>query len=563
MDKSSKTLNGETFYYLVQNGFAHLYNNKEIINDLNVFPIPDGDTGDNMTLTLSGGVKAMHMGGNLGAVADRLAEGMLLNARGNSGVIFSQLFAGLADGLRGKESANYIEMLDALKSAVSRGYSAVVNPTEGTMLTVARESSENLANRITAETSLNEFLTALLDEISQSVSRTTEMLDVLKQAGVVDSGGAGLMYFVEGGLLGLNGETVYDENEQYKLSNPTNDFDPTCFNEDSKMEYGYCTEFLLQLLNSKTDIAHFSVQTIIDYLETLGDSIVAFQTGTVVKVHVHTFTPGKVFEFCQQFGEFITLKVENMTIQHNSKSATPHEHSKAGNLQSSAVAKRKKRKPFAVVAVASGEGICNAFYELGADVVVQGLQTKNPSTQDFLQAFDKADADTIFVLPNNGNIRLAAEQAAGMYPKSDVRVIDTKSLGEGYAVLSMLDYSPANVEGIIEGILAAKEGVQTCCVTHAIRNVVLDGVDVVEGNYIGFCDKTMLASTADCVETALQSMEKLSAANRDVIIAIYGAETTAEQRETLANEIAIRYPNVEFFAIDGGQEVYNFIIVLE
>lgn len=565
MDKNSNTINGEMFFELVKNGFAHLYNNKDIINDLNVFPIPDGDTGDNMTLTLSGGVKSMQKDINLGAVAQELADGMLLSARGNSGVIFSQLLAGLADGLKDKQVAELSDVLTALNSAVNRGYGAVVNPTEGTMLTVARETSENVAKRVASDMGIDEFVTVMLDEVSNAVTRTTEMLDVLKQAGVVDSGGAGLMYFVEGMKLGLDGKSLYDENEQYKLSNPTTDFDPSTFNENSTMDFGYCTEFLLQLLNSKTDIKAFSVQTIIDYLATLGDSIVAFQTGTVVKVHVHTFTPGKVFEYCQQFGEFITLKVENMTIQHNTHPGGVIEHTPLNheNLQSTATVQRKKRKPFAVVTVASGEGICNAFYELGADVVVQGLQTKNPSTQDFLDAFDKANADTIFVLPNNSNIRLTAEQAGAMYSNSNVRVVDTRSLGEGYAVLSMLDYGSNDAEQILSQMNDAKAGVKTCNVTHAIRDVTLDGVEVLKGNYIGFCDKTMLASSPDCVETALKSIEILDAGSRDVIIAIMGSETTEEEREKLASEIAKKYPNVEFFSLDGGQEVYNFIIVLE
>lgn len=312
-----RRLDGQTFLRLVAGGAAQLRANAKIVNDLNVFPIPDGDTGENMCLTISGGLhRAQEMtGDDLCVVSEGLASGMLLSARGNSGVILSQLFAGIAAGLRGIAAADVSEFADALQSGVRYAYAAVVTPTEGTILTVAREAADYAQGRIHAQTSFSEFGQDYFKALGDSLQRTPELLAVLKEAGVIDSGGAGLYYIVDGMLRTARGEEIAQA--EMAFSEPQQTVDFSAFTEDSVMEFGYCTEFLLQLQRSKCDVDAFETDALIAWLSERGDSIVAFKTGTVVKVHVHTMHPGAVLEYCQNFGEYLTVKIENMTLQHH------------------------------------------------------------------------------------------------------------------------------------------------------------------------------------------------------------------------------------------------------
>ena len=403
-----KRIDGELFTRLVLGGAANLHVNVQEVNDLNVFPIPDGDTGENMYLTLKGGVDelaALEVS-PISQKAQVLAQGMLLNARGNSGVILSQLFHGLALGLEGLGDADLSQFASALQRGVQCAYGAVAEPTEGTILTVAREAVEYASVALTENMTAREFFGLYFSEMKKSLENTPELLSVLKEAGVIDSGGAGLVYIVEGFCKVLAGEAIDGELAAADASTKTLDFSK--FNEDSEMTFGYCTELLLQLQRSKTDLDAFSVQELIAFLGTVGDSIVAFRTGHVVKVHVHTLTPWKVLAHCQEFGEFLTVKIENMTLQHNER-VKQEKTSTIAEMQKKI--KRARRK-YAVVTVASGDGLVQTFKDLGVDYVVSGGQTNNPSAEDFLAAFEDVNADCIFVLPNNGNIILAAEQAA-------------------------------------------------------------------------------------------------------------------------------------------------------
>lgn len=553
---TDKIIDSEAFGKLASSGAAGLKAKKQEVNDLNVFPIPDGDTGDNMYMTINGGVNYLKSGnsGSVGAEAQNLAKGMLLNARGNSGVILSQFFAGLASGLVGIEKATVSDFGRALTSGVRQAYSAVVQPVEGTVLTVAREAVDYAVSRITDDTTVADLFTDCVAEMKRSLERTPTLLEVLAEAGVVDSGGAGLLAIFEGMLGASQGRAVDAAPDESTGSSAIIDF--SNFNENSTMTFGYCTEFLLQLQNSKVDAESFDVQVIIDYLSTVGDSIVAVKTGTVVKIHVHTMTPYKVLEFCHSFGEYLTVKIENMTLQH----------SETGENFAANKKKAKKKRPhkeFALVTVAIGKGLVETFSELGADIVIDGGQGKNPSIENFIDAFEEVNADHIFVLPNNSNIIMAAKQAKELFEGSDIHIIETKNFGEAYSILSMLDYSSKNAEQIAQDMREYMKASVTGMITSSIRSVTLDGVDVKEGEYIGFTNKTMLTSTSDKIETFKNLTEKLDAKSKEFMIVFMGGGATEGERSAVEAFVSEQYPNVEFYALDGGQEVYDFIIILE
>lgn len=553
----TKTIDGQTFIKMVSGGAANLRANASIVNDLNVFPIPDGDTGENMSRTINGGLSRLdiHDGLTLDKASRMLADGMLMSARGNSGVILSQFFAGIAKGFEGKENADLEDLANALKSGVESAYAAVNKPTEGTILTVAREAAEYAASRITADSTFTSFANDYINEMNASLRRTPELLDVLKEAGVIDSGGAGLYYIADGAIKAANGEnfiTSVSPEENAPKTIDTNGFD-----ENSVMKFGYCTEFLLQLQTCKTDVKNFDLDKLKAYLETVGDSIVAFISGTVVKVHVHTMTPGTVLDYCQQYGEFLTLKIENMTLQHNETVISNRFDEKKEDK------KKAEKKPYALVTTASGEGIKQTFTELGADYVIYGGQTNNPSTEDFISAFDEVNAKTIFVLPNNSNIIMAAKQAAELYKDSDVRVVPSHNIGEGYAALTMLSYDSGDTDAIAGELEDAMQGVITGMITHSVRNADIDGVSIDKDAYIGFTDKKMLASDGNKIDTAMLLLEKLNAKSHEFLIAVFGKDMTDNEREEFTSRMSAEYPMMEVYTIDGGQEVYDLMLILQ
>jgi len=353
-----KIIDGELFGKMLLGGAGNLQKNAQKVNDLNVFPIPDGDTGENMYLTMQGGVNELLHEENktLGEKAHAMAQGMLLGARGNSGVILSQLFYGLGEGLKGLTEVDVKGLGEALKIGVKYAYSAVAHPVEGTILTVAREAIENISAQNYEEMTIETFFNGYLEEMKKSLERTPELLAVLKEAGVIDSGGAGLVYIIEGLCKALAGETV--ENVFASSGNAQKEVDLSKFDENSVMEFGYCTELLLRLQKSKTDVDAFSVEELIAYLETIGDSVVAFKTGTIVKMHVHTLKPYLVLEYCQRFGEYLTVKIENMTLQHNE---THDEVKEEVAVAEEFKMPKRARRPYAIVTVATGEGLRSTF----------------------------------------------------------------------------------------------------------------------------------------------------------------------------------------------------------
>ena len=527
-------LNGQRYLDMVCGGAARLGSNRKIVNDLNVFPIPDGDTGDNMYMTLEAGCHVSP--GSLGETAAAVSQGMLTGARGNSGVILSRIFAGIAKGLAGVEEADIHTFGKAMACGVTAAYGAVPNPVEGTMLTVVREGVEAADKSRT----FDEYFDLLISAMDLSLQHTPELLDVLKQAGVVDSGGAGLLYVAEGMRAALHGEIEALPETGQPAAHPV---DLNAFTEDSVLEFGYCTEFLLRLQRSKVDLDHFDESVIADWLGAHGDSLVFFRDGSIIKVHVHTHTPGEILNHCQQYGEYLTIKIENMTLQH-------HENHMDERF-------RAKGKALGVVAVAAGAKLRQAFRDMGADEVIEGGQTMNPPVQDFLKAFERINADTILVFPNNSNILLTAQQAASMTDQARIEVIPTHNLGEGYFALASLDTS-ASVDEIVPALQEALSGTVTGMVSQAIR----DSQAGHTGDYLGFSGKDMLCASPDRKEALLALSGRLAAGDHDIAVLISGADVPASEAAVAAEVLTRQYPRTEISLVEGGQPVYDYILLL-
>ena len=551
MDK--KTIDGNIYSQMIAGGASVLGSHSGEVDDLNVFPIPDGDTGTNMLQTIEGGAQAPTAEADIAKESEKIAEAMLLNARGNSGVILSQFFAGIARGLEGVHEADVDALVVAFKSGVESAYKSVFKPTEGTILTVMREATQVAADA-GAKTPV-EFLDLFIKAAEESLLHTPDLLPVLKKAGVVDSGGAGLIYIIKGMKRALDGES-FEQRKQ--VAEASTELDLDAFDENSVLEFGYCTELLLRLQNAKCVIDTFDVNTIIGYLETIGDSIVAVKNGSIVKIHVHTMTPDKVLSFCQNYGEFLKIKIENMSLQHNNTELP-------SDKDEDTIETRVERElsELAVVAVANGEGVKEAFIDMSVDVIVDGGQSMNPSTEDFLRAFDEAHARKILVFPNNSNIILAANQAASLYKKAEVRVVNSKTIGDGYAALSMLDSECGDLEEIATACEEAMQGVITAEVSKCVRDAEFDGVNVKTDDYIGFVGKNILSCSENRLEAAKAATDKIELDSHEICIIIRGEDSTDEEAAELEAYVNSKYPRTETFVLEGGQHVYSYIIIAE
>lgn len=535
-------------------GLLHLKAHKDEVDSLNVFPVPDGDTGTNMVMTMEGGVQAVSDAGQrVDDFLKRFARGVLLGARGNSGVILSQFFKGLAIGAEQKKTLTVPDFITAFAKGVEKAYESVITPTEGTMLTVMREGSEVMQEKGAA--SFEELFALLMPRMKTSLEHTPDLLAVLKEAGVIDSGGAGFVYVFEGIRASLLGETP--EMAVSGHEGTAHQVDYSAFDADSELEYGYCTEFILQLQNVKVDIPSFDIAQIVSYLESVGNSIVAVKDDDLVKVHVHTFRPGDVLNYCQQFGEYLTLKIENMSLQHN---------------ETLIVKEREDAKPVhqevAIIACVSGKGLEKYFNEIGADVIVQGGQTSNPSTEDFVTAMQKVNADTIIILPCNSNIVMAAEQAASLVnedpaAKTKVVVVKAKTVAEGYSALSMIDKSQ-EAEVIIRDMKDAISHVATGLITTAVRDVEYSDLKVIKGDYIGLDREQVYSDSPDRLTAVRGMLEKMpEIRDKEVLAVFYGKAVNQDALDALAKMLDDDFPWLEYGFIDGGQEVYDFILAVE
>ncbi|MBQ8413837.1 MAG: DAK2 domain-containing protein [Clostridia bacterium] len=538
-------LDGKKYVEMLSGGAAFLSQHLDELNALNVFPVADGDTGTNMYSTIDGGLSAISAldTDNLCETMRLFARASLLSARGNSGVILSQIFAGISEGLSGCDSVDVTGLSKAYLQGIKNSYASVQNPTEGTILTVFRESAEYAAEHIDQNSSVEDFFRLNVEEARRSLERTPELLPALKEADVVDSGGAGYLYIAEGMYAALTGEVVAG----IKPRHDAKAIDIDRFTRDSKLEFGYCTEFLLRLTTDRVDPDSFDINTVLSDLQRLGgESVVAYKQDDVVKVHVHSFTPGIILSEMQRYGEFLTVKIENMSLGHSD------------NMKP-----RKIRKKIATVAVASGDGISALFTDMGADSIINGGQTSNPSIEDFISAFEAIEAESIIVLPNNKNILLAAEQAARVYEKSKVYVIPTKNILQGYSALAMINPTVDDITTLISGAAMAAEGVIDCEITRAVRDVTIEGMAIREGDFMAI-SKGRIVATAESAEDATMSMlEGCDADLCEIITVFVGAGVDAERRVSLIDRIKEKYPDLEPIFYEGGQEVYDYLIALE
>ena len=549
-----KILDGKLLKQMLLGGADGIRAHIEEINELNVFPVPDGDTGTNMSLTVESGVSKLDEldDAALCDVAEGFSKGSLFGARGNSGVILSQFFAGVCDSLSHKDSANATDLSGAYLEGVKRAYSAVANPVEGTILTVFRESAEYADSRINSDSSIIDYLKLIIKEAERSLERTREMLPALTEADVVDSGGAGYLCIAKGMYDALmNGNKPSESRNQAQEKHEVN-YD--LFTSDSILEYGYCTECLVRLQNAKCVPEAFSEKDFVRELEALGcNSIVAIRNGDVLKVHAHTETPSDILILCQKYGEFLNVKIENMSLQHSERMN-----------EAKAPAKKPPHKRYGVVTVATGDGLQSLFETLGADVVINGGQTGNPAAEEFLAAFEGLNVEHILVFPNNSNILLTARQAAELWKKGNVTVIPTKTLPQGYAALSVFNSAAENIDEQVADILAAKDGVRSGELTMAIRDTTVGGIDIKCGEYIGILDGNIVTSLTDPVEALCDMIAKIDDIDeRELITLFVGADVSEEDRVKMTETIEERFEDLALEVYMGGQEIYDYLISVE
>ncbi len=545
---SVKRINGIHLDLMLRNGLANLLRYEAEVNKMNVFPVPDGDTGTNMYMTLKNGLDSAKPTEESGRYLKSLSDGMLLGARGNSGVILSQFFKGFFLELSRCGLLGPGELRAGLIRGYRTAYEAVINPVEGTMLSAAREGIEHIRTQITRNTTVDSLLAMYVAEMKKTLSFTPEMLPVLKEAGVVDSGAYGFILIFEGMLCYLRGETIdpgSDVTETRNDAAPSPDF--SLFDENSRFEDGYCMEFILQLMSNGEYDQSFSLEKYISMLKSRGESIVCVQDGKRVKVHVHTKKPANIIHNSQKYGEFLTFKLENMQIQHN-------EHDKT-------VEKKKDHKPLAVIAVANGEGVKQLFSDLGCDVVLDGGVTMNSSSNDFVDAFDRLDADAIAVLPNNKNVILAARQAASLRPDKNVTVIPSESFAEGYFAIAMDIQDSDDIAMRLEQMNRGIEGVITLSETTASRDYSYREISCKKGDEIVLRDGELVCVSSDRTAALTEALRMIDeASDRETCVLFKGSGISDEEGETLCDTVRSICPLADPVLIDGGQEIYHWIL---
>ncbi len=552
---ANQQVSGTLFKKMVTNGAVNLKNNHKEIDHLNVFPVPDGDTGTNMQMTMMAGIKEVS---NLESqsiidISKILSRGLLMGARGNSGVILSQFFRGVYSEISKIEngSATVQEFIQALVGGYQMAYRAVMDPVEGTILTVVRESAEKVLREQSHLSSVEEVLKIYLEQAKETLIKTPELLPVLKEAGVVDSGGAGFIKIIEGMVMALEGNMLSEAElahqpqavEHYHGAENLGNVD---------IKYGYCTEFIVKLHKPEK----FKEAYMKDPLSQMGDSLVVVTDDDLLKIHVHTNQPGVALTLAQKYGDLQTMKIENMRLQHS-------------NIMGDSVAESKPihkvEKPkakFGLIAVASGEGIHEAFKELGVDLIIDGGQTMNPSTEAFVKAVESLNADHIIILPNNKNIILSAEQTLDLLPDRSIRVLKTKSIAQGYSSLMAFDPSAElddNVEAMSEIISNMRSGE----VTYAVRDTELNGVQIKNGDFIGITRGEILVSTPSRLETTQKLLDDMVDESREIITIFYGSDSEEDELDQIISHAKKLNPDIEVDTVEGKQDIYTYIIAVE
>ena len=543
-----RRINGIHLEKMMNNGLAYLQQHEEEVNRLNVFPVPDGDTGTNMALTLGNGIRYAKSDEHAGAYLRSLSDGMLLGARGNSGVILSQFYRGLADELVRTPIIGPGELRAGLIRGYRTAYEAVVHPVEGTILSVAREGIEHIRTQITRNSSIESILSMYIAEMRKTLSYTPEMLSVLKEAGVVDSGAYGFILITEGMLKCLYGEVIDPvEVPAPKTQQPLVDL--SLFNETSEFSDGYCTEFILQRLTNPRYQQVFDKQSFISELRFFGNSIAVVVNGMRVKVHIHTLYPAKVIAFAQQYGEFLTFKMENMQVQHN-------EH----DLE---IAKKKEHKALAVIAVVNGEGMKKLFEDFGCDIVIDGGTTMNTSSAEFLEAFDELDADEIVILPNNPNIILAAHQAVELSKRRHITVIESGSVAQGYFAMAMDVPDSDDAPFRVSQMKSCIENIATVSQTVASRDYSYHQISCRKGDEIALLDGEIVSVGSDYAKTILDAIAAIEDIDeKETCVIFRGTGVDEDRGDALCESLSARYPLMDFECINGGQEIYHWIIGL-
>ncbi len=528
-------------------GCNNLSNNYKYIDALNVFPIPDGDTGTNMMMTIQSGIHEIENfeTNHVGELANKFAKGLLYGARGNSGVILSQIFKGFSESVIDYETLTLTQFAQAFVDAKEKAYKAVLKPVEGTILTVISDSSRFFVQWVKehAKTSVEEALEQVVSEAQRSLDNTPNLLPTLKEANVIDSGGAGLLKILEGFLKASQGKMVEAQEVQDKFSAKSVLFEPVIDKED---DFGYCTEFILTLGEGENK-KEFSKEELQAFLESIGNSIVLVRDEDLVKVHVHTLTPEKVLEFAHQYGEFYTLKIENMDVQHDGIKKA-----------------KKERKKLAVVTVAVGKGLTKIFKDLRADIVISGGQTMNPSIEDFVNEIHRLNPESVIILPNNSNIVMSARQAAEILNKEGIvaKVVPTTSIQQG--ITAFMGFNPeCEIEDNIIEMMAAIKRVTCGQVTSAVRDSKLNGITIKSGDYIGIREKKIISASRDIVKVSCALIDSMMGYDSEIVTILTGSDINKRSVNAIKKYITEKYKQVEVEINQGDQPVYYLLLSVE
>lgn len=553
-----KSLDGKRFAEMVIQAANHLSNNTKIVDALNVFPVPDGDTGTNMNLTITSGAKEVqkNVAEEIGKVAQAFSRGLLMGARGNSGVILSQLFRGFAKSLDGKAFINSKDLAEALKQGVDTAYKAVMKPVEGTILTVAKDAAKKAVEISAIESNITLVMEEVVKEAKESLKRTPDLLPVLKQVGVVDSGGQGLVFIYEGFLAELKGEKVAGSLETLplmeELVRAEHHKSAQSHMNTEDIEFGYCTEFMVKFEEGKEP---FDEGKFREDLSQYGDSLLVISDDDLVKVHIHSEQPGEVLTYGQRYGSLINMKIENMREQHSS--ILKEEMKNTLNTQESNL----KKETYGIVAVAMGSGISELFKSMGTKVVIEGGQTMNPSTEDIVKAIHETNAENVIILPNNSNIIMAAEQAA-FVAQENVVVIPSKSIPQGMAALLAFNLE-ASLQQNANQMTEALSQIKTGQITFAVRDTSIDGIELKKGDFMGIFDKRIVTKNENQLEAAKKLLNEIITDEDEIVTILQGEDASDEEVNKLVNYIEETFEDIEVEVHKGNQPLYSYIFSVE
>ncbi|KMM38716.1 DAK2 domain-containing protein [Guptibacillus hwajinpoensis] len=553
-------INGKKFAHMVLEGANNLSKNAKMVDALNVFPVPDGDTGTNMNLTITSGATEVKTSNSdkVGEVASLFARGLLMGARGNSGVILSQLFRGFSKAVEGKSEITSVELAAALENGVDSAYKAVMKPVEGTILTVAKDAARKAVKSAKKMPDVVELMQEVVKEGKASLNRTPDLLPVLKEVGVVDSGGQGLLLIYEGFLAVLEGretpDSSVDEEKMEELVRAEHHKSAQGHMKTEDIEFGYCTEFMVQFEGEKLKHSPYDEEAFRNELDKHGDSLLVVSDDDIVKVHMHTEYPGEIMTYAQNYGSLIKIKIENMREQHTT----------ILNQEQSAPVKKEKpaeRSKYGIITVSMGDGIATLFESLGASYVIPGGQTMNPSTEDIIRAIEEVYAENIIILPNNSNIVMTAQQAASVV-EENVIVIPSKTVPQG--ISSLLGFNPsvdpdANEETMKDSLSAVKSGQ----VTFAVRDTKIDGIEIAKDDFMGISDGKIVVSEPGRLEVAKALLQSMVTEEDEIVTIIFGEDTDQKEAEALVAYVEEQFEDVEVELHEGNQPVYAYILAVE